>query len=138
MTEDLYINNKAAFATWGLELDESSYDALLLPAPQKPAIENKSSGQHGKQIMPSAYIDERTVSIVVRINANSRVDYLSKLNSLMTELRGGIIAFRVISLNTVYYLAYESSFELSIAYGMKSGRHSIRFSEPNPNDRDLA
>lgn len=40
--EELFINGKDAYTTWGISMDDTALSALMTPAPNKEFIENKS------------------------------------------------------------------------------------------------
>lgn len=46
--EELFINGKDAYTTWGISMDDTALSALMTPAPNKEFIENKSRMEHGK------------------------------------------------------------------------------------------
>ena len=61
---DLLINNKDAYATWGVRMGESFLDVIGTPAPMKEFIENKSRLEHGKRvIINNPKVDEREITL---------------------------------------------------------------------------
>ena len=136
MQNELYINNKDAWNNWRIRLDAGSYNNLLLPAPNKEFIENKSRLEHGKTVIyNNPKSDEREIQIIFAITCDSKSDYLSKYNSFVEELSKGKISLRIVSLNTTYNLTYRSCSSLSSGTSLRAGRLTVRFNEPNPMNR---
>ena len=51
MTGQLYINEKDAWTTWGVRMDDGFLDAIDAPLPMKDYIENESRLEHGKHMI---------------------------------------------------------------------------------------
>lgn len=134
MIGQLYINDKDAFTTWGVVLDEGSFAKLLTPAANKEYASNQKRSQHGKQVfrtMPRK--EDRDVIITFAIAANSEDDFISKYEIFINEIDSGLILLRVPSLKKVFKLDAKSYQELSY-YGY-IGKIAVNFNEPNPKDR---
>lgn len=134
MIGELYINDKDCWVNFKTRLDDG-FDNLLLPPNPKEYAENNLRSQPGKQVFVSNPQPEaRDIQLVFAITCDSLSDYLTKYNSLVTELTGDII-FRVPVLKTVYKLRVVDFLNLSSGTGLRSGRLSVRFSEDNPKNR---
>lgn len=134
MIGDLYINDKDAWLTWGVFLEDNSESKLLLPANPKAYASNNLRNQAGKQVFVSnPQPDERDVLLVFCISAKSKADYLTKYNAFLAEIYNGWINFKVTSLKTTYRFTVSSFQDLS--YFDRLGKLSVRFNEPNPKDR---
>lgn len=133
MTGDLFINEIDAWDEWGVFLEDGSEDKLLMAAPMKDYISNKSRLEHGKQVLAtSAMIDEREVTLVFCF-ANDGTEFLTRYNSFVTELYKGAVTLSVTSLGKTFNLLYQNTASLSsMAY---AGKCAVNFNEPNPNNR---
>ena len=136
MTGELFINEKDAWITWGINMGDKFLENLLTPAPLKPFIENKSRSEHGKQVLISkAKVDERDVSLVIILEGETQSEYLSRYKSFLEELYKGRVNIRVPVLGETYKLTYQSSPTKMGNRGLKCGKFSLKFNEPNPMDR---
>ncbi|MFV0536841.1 MAG: hypothetical protein ACK5M3_05635 [Dysgonomonas sp.] len=134
MKDELYINGKDAWLTWGVYLEDGSEEKLLLPPPNKEYIENKSRSQPGKQIiLRNPQPDERDVQVVFCISARDRKDYMRKYRLFVNALKNGLIAFKVTSIYTVFQFTTTSFTNLS--FFNRLGKLSVKFNEPNPSNR---
>lgn len=135
---DLLINNKNAYATWGVRMGESFLDTLGASAPMKEFIENKSRLEHGKRvIINNPKVDEREITLSFTIEGNSPSDYQTKKKAFFDELYKGVVDIQVpANSDEVYHLVYLGK---SITYGQNIertfGKVSNRFCEPNPANR---
>lgn len=136
MLGELYINEKDAWSNWRVRLIENSYENLLLPPPVKEYASNNFRSLHGEQLLVSnPKYDKRDVQLMFAITCDSRAEYLEKYKSFITELASGWITLSVIDLNTVYKLVYSESIDLTTSGAIRSGKLSVKFNEPNPDDR---
>lgn len=136
MKEELYINDKDAWVNWSVRLIENSYENLLLPAAMKPYAENSFRSQPGKQVFVSnPQPAERSVQLMFAINCDSQTDYLAKYKSFLDELQKGTLTIKVVPLKTTYKLILTECMSLSVGTGMKNGKLSVKFDEPNIKDR---
>lgn len=134
--DTVYINGKDIKSTWDAFMLESSYNSLLTPANPKSNIENKNRNEHGKRVLiEDVRLDESTIQLLFHIQGTSISDYLQKKKSFEDELRSGWILLAVQSLKTAYKLCSPEFLDLSTGIGIREGTISVRFTEPNPNDR---
>jgi hypothetical protein len=134
MIGQLYINDKDAYLTWGIFLEDGSEGKLLTPAPNKEYAGNKMRSQHGKQVFrTNPRKDERDLILVFCISADTKYDFLIKYRAFIDELDSGITIMRVTSLREVYKLDAIGYQELS--FYKRIGKLSVRFNESNPQDR---
>lgn len=138
MTEELYINNKDAWLNWNVRLIEDSFQNLLLSANPKKYVENKNRSEHGTRLIVSdPRIDERNVQLMFGITCNTIEEYLEKYESFINELNNGWIELKVIPLKKVYNLVEPEFLNLGTGVGIRSGKLSVRFREPNPDNRSI-
>ena len=49
MKDELRINGKDAYTTWGISMDNNALSELMTPSSNKTFIENESRLEHGKR-----------------------------------------------------------------------------------------
>lgn len=134
MKGDLYINEKDAWITWGVSLEDDSESKLLMPANNKEYASNKCRSQPGKQVFANnPQPEDRDLLLVVNFSAETKQEFLAKYRAFLVEINSGIITFRVTSIGEEYKFICEGFQELN--YYERIGKLSIRFNEPNPKDR---
>lgn len=130
-----FINGKDIWKTWGARLEKGAYEALLTPADLKPHIENTSRQIDGTQVLVSNIkVKERDVSFVITIRGKSEEEYLARYKSFVDELQKGWIKLKIPRLHTEYNLIYETCSKFG-NHGLKLGKFSLKFREPNPKNR---
>ncbi|WP_330940868.1 hypothetical protein [Bacteroides sp. MSB163] len=135
---DLLINEKDAFATWGVRMGEGFLDVIGASAPMKDFIENKSRLEHGKRvIINDPKVDEREITLSFTIEGSSQSDYQSKKKAFFDELYKGKVDIQVPANGSeIYRLIYTGK---SVTYAQSLdrtfGKISSKFSEPNPVNR---
>lgn len=139
MRGECYINNKDAHDEWGLILGETSFTALLTPAPVKGYVQNKSALMHGKQVLSGEEnlpkIDERDLQLVFAIKAKNRTEFLARYASFVSELEKGIIDLRTkYQPGVVYHLLYMSCQQFTQFNG-RLAKFVLKLNEPNPKNR---
>lgn len=134
--DKVYINGQDILSTWNAFMLDTSYNSLLTPVNPKPNIENKNRKEHGKRVLiGDLKLDESTIQLLFHIQGSSTSDYLQKKKAFENELRSGWILFAVQSLKTAYKLCSPEFLDLSAGIGIREGTISVRFAEPNPDDR---
>lgn len=139
MRGECYINNKDAHDEWGLILGETSFTALLTPAPVKGYVQNKSALIHGKQVLSGKEnppkIDERDLQLVFAIKAKNLTEFMSRYISFVSELEKGIIDLRTkYQPGVVYHLLYMSCQQFTQFNG-RLAKFVLKLNEPNPKNR---
>ena len=135
---ELLINNKDAYATWGVRIGDGFLDIIGASAPMKEFIENKSRLEHGKRvIINNPKIDEREITLSFTIEGNSQSDYQAKKKAFFDELYKGAVDIQVpANSSEIYHLIYLGK---SISYAQSLdrtfGKCSMKFCEPNPSIR---
>lgn len=132
----LYINDKDAWETWGVFLEEGSERALLLAANNKEFVSNKNRSEHGKRvIVDNPRLEERDVQLVFCFLTESEDDFLEKYDAFVAELNKGWVQMRVIKVKKVYNFT-TTNFQ-DLGYYGQMGKLSVRFNEPNPDNRSI-
>lgn len=137
MKGQAYINDKDIWETWRMILWKGTYEALLTPVPAKEVISNETSLSNGQIVsIPSTGIvqDKREVSFSVFIDGLSVDDYLARLKSFTEELNKGTLTLKVPRLGAVYRFVYKDCQKYG-DFGVKRGKFTLRFIEPNPANR---
>lgn len=135
---ELLINNKDAYALWGVRMGEGFLDVIGASAPMKDFIENKSRLEHGKRvIINNPKVDEREITLSFTIEGSSQSDYQSKKKAFFDELYKGKVDIQVpANSSEIYHLIYLGK---SITYAQSLdrtfGKCSMKFCEPNPSLR---
>lgn len=135
MKNELLINNKDAYATWGVRMGDGFLDAIGASASMKEFIENKSRLEHGKRVIVSnPKLDEREITLSFTIEGNSPTDYQTKKKAFFDELYKGSVDIQVpANSSEIYHLIYLGK---SITYAQSLdrtfGKCSMKFCEPNP------
>lgn len=138
MTGELFINNKDAWITWGVNMDEGFLDALDAPLQMKDYIENESRLEHGKRVITnSPKVTSRDITLGFTITGTNETDYRSKKKAFETELQKGTFTLSVPKLSTdIFNLVYTGK---SVSYGLshnrRFGHFTTKATEPNPMDR---
>ena len=140
MKGECFINGKDAFTMWGIMFAETSFSALLTPAPVKDYIKNKSALLDGTQVVCDEYVhpkvDERDVQLVFGLKAKNLTEFLSKYSSFSEELQKGILDVRTkYQPGVTYHLLYVSCTQFTQFNG-RLGRFVLKVNEPNPMNRD--
>lgn len=74
MEAKLLINNKDAYVTWGVRMDDGFLTALCAPCTMKEYIENESRLEHGKRVVTdNAKVASREVTLAFTIYNNRNV-----------------------------------------------------------------
>lgn len=139
MTGELFINNKDAWETWGVNMDDGFLDALDAPLQMKDYIENESRLEHGKKmITDSPKVASRDITLGFTITGTDGTDYRTKKRAFETELQKGTFTLNVPKLGTdVFNLVYTGK---SVSYGLSLnrcfGHFTTKVTEPNPMDRE--
>lgn len=136
MLGQLYINNKDAYATWGITLDDTSLSALMTPAGMKDFTENKARSIDGKKVqVKNPRLDERSLVLSINITAIDRTSFLQKYSSFCAELALGQLNITTAFTGTnVYKMIYKSCRQFEQFNG-RIGKFMLSLEEPDPTDR---
>lgn len=139
MTGELYINEKDAWTTWGVNMGEGFLDAIDAPLPMKEYVEDESRLEDGIRIdTGNPKVDSRDITLGFTIMGSSETDYRSKKAAFQAELQKGMFTIRIPALGTQKYkMVYTGK---SISYGLSKrrdfGHFTMKCTEPNPADRE--
>lgn len=137
MKNELFINGKDAYETWGVSLSEGALTALLTPPTMKDAIVNDSRKQDGKQVYNIAKVASRQVSLELHFSASSREDFFNKYISFCDELKGGILEIiTTYQPNVVYRFLYLSCTQFK-QFNLGIAKFTLKLDEYNPSGRTL-
>ena len=139
MKGELFINDKDAWAEWGVNMGNGFLDAIDALLPMKAFVENTSRLEHGKRIMTqNAKVDSRDITLSFTITGTNEADYRAKKKAFQTELQRGVFTMQIPTLGSeTYKMVYTGK---SISYGLSLnrcfGHFSMKVTEPNPMDRE--
>lgn len=138
MIGELFINNKDAYITWGISMDNTSLSSLMTPPSLKEFIEDTSRLEHGKRVDTSnPKINERNVTLQINLTARDKDDFFSRYISFCEELATGVLEIRTKYQPTVLYrMTYISCSQFS-QFMQGIGKFTLRLNEPDPSNRNL-
>lgn len=136
MKDELFINGKDAYLTWGISMDDTSLSELMTPAANKAFIENESRLQHGKQvIMANPKLDQRNLTLQINLTARTEEQFFTRYSRFCNVLATGVLQLRTkYQPGVVYKTIYLSCGQFS-QFMRGIGKFSLKLNEPNPNDR---
>lgn len=136
MKEELYINGKDAYTTWGMSMDETALSELMTPPANKAFVENESRNQHGKRIViADPKLSERNLTLQVNLTASDEQQFMKRYSSFCEELATGSLEIKTkYQPGVVYKTIYQSCSQFS-QFMRGIGKFVLKLSEPNPNDR---
>lgn len=136
MIGELFINNKDAYTTWGISLDETSLSTLMTPVPNKDFIENKSRLESGKRVTTdNPQVDDRSFALQIHLTASDKTQFFSRYESFCKELATGVLNIKTsYQPGVVYKTIYQSCSQFSQFMG-GIGKFTLKLNEPNPADR---
>lgn len=138
MKDELYINGKDAYTTWGISMDDTSLSELMTPVSNKEFIENESRLEHGKKVIVSnPRLDARNVTLKINLSATSEQQFFERYNSFCKELATGVLEIKSkYQPDVVYKTIYQSCSQFS-QFMRGIGKFTLKLVESNPNDRKL-
>lgn len=138
MKDELYINGKDAYTTWGISMDDTSLSELMTPVSNKEFVENESRLEHGKKVIVSnPRLDARNVTLKINLSATSEQQFFERYNSFCKELATGVLEIKSkYQPDVVYKTIYQSCSQFS-QFMRGIGKFTLKLVEPNPNDRKL-
>ncbi|MDY7253537.1 hypothetical protein QHG78_09675 [Bacteroides sp. A1-P5] len=138
MKDELYLNGKDAYTTWGISMDDTSLSELMTPVSNKVFIENESRLEHGKQvIVTKSKLDARNLTLNINLVASNEQQFFERYNSFCEELATGMLEVRTkYQPNVVYRTIYQSCSQFS-QFMRGIGKFTLKLYEPNPNDRTI-
>lgn len=138
MTGELFINDKDAYTTWGMSMDDTSLSTIMTPAPNKDYIENTSRLEHGKRVITSnPKVDERTMTLQIQFTAKDKETFFSRYLSFCSELENGVLNIRTKYMPSVVYKTIYLSCQQFSEFVQGIGKFKLKLCEPNPKDRSL-
>lgn len=128
-----------AYLQWGVSFSETALSALMTPAPNKDAVENKSRIVNGKRVRrDSQYAkkDERDVSIEMHITAKSKSEFFDNYSRFCSEvLDAGFFDIKSIYCQSlIFRMTYLSCSQFS-EFVQRLAKFTLRLNEPDPSNR---
>ena len=137
---ELYINEKDAYKTWGVSLEDGAMDSLMSPLSMKQDIVNESRLEHGKRhinIRPK--VDEREIALPMHLSARNKSEYLIRLAAFRKVLESGeeIVIRTSHETGVCYRCIYRSCTPFSAFLGGLA-KFSLKLTEPDPTNRSIS
>ncbi len=139
------LNGKDIQEWWGLTPLEGTLNTLMKPAPMKALVTNENAALHGSHILSaptSRRYQKQDFSLMFYMKAASMTDLHRQVETLVSNLKNGVNntgvnELTIPELETTFRLIY-SSVDKYTNFGLSGGATiSIKFTEPNPNNRAL-
>lgn len=137
MKDELYINGKDAYETWGVSLEDGAVSALMTPPTMKDFVSNTSRLEHGKRIVAlNPKYDSRELTLEMHLCAKTKSDFLTKYGKFCDEvLATGVVHIQTVHQpNVTYHCTYNSCTQFS-AFLSGIAKFSLKLTEPNPANR---
>ena len=138
MKDELYLNGKDAYTTWGISMNDTSLSELMTPTSNKEFIENESRIEHGKRVLVTkSKLDARNLTLTINLIASNQGQFFERYNGFCEELATGVLEVRTkYQPNVVYRTIYQSCSQFS-QFMRGIGKFTLKLYEPNPNDRTI-
>lgn len=147
MTIPLMCLNGKDIQEYGLTPLEGTINTLMKPAPLKAAVTNENSSLHGSHVLsaPTARrYAKQDFSLMFYLESASLTDLARTIDDLVAKLiagknNTGVNELTIPELERTYRLVYAGSFDKYTDFALTGcATVSIKFTEPNPNNRTLA
>ena len=138
MTEELTINGKNAYTTWGISLNETSLSTLMTPVPNKDFIENKSRLENGKRVVTTnPKVDDRSFTLQIHLTASDTAQFFARYERFCKELATGVLDIKTrYQPDVVYRTIYLSCSQFS-QFMRGIGKFTLKLNEPDPTNRGI-
>ena len=136
MKDELYINGKDAYITWGISMDSTSLSFLMTPSANKAYLENEIRLDHGKRVtVTNPVMDTRDLTLQLHLTADTEEKFFQRYRSFCEELTKGRLEIATkYQPDLVYRTIYLSCSQFS-QFMRGIGKFTLKLNEPNPNDR---
>ena len=139
MKGDVTINNKDAFESYGINLEDGAISTLMTPASMKEYIETNSRVRHGKTVLTKiARYDSREITLPFHLIARNKTEFFAMYNLFCEEVlaKGKFELQTKYQPGVVYRLVYLSCTQFS-QYNQQMAVFSLKVEEPDPTDRSV-
>lgn len=134
--QQLYINGKNAYTTWGIFLEDGALSALMTPPPSKAFISNTYRSKDGKRIVRNnPRVDERDITLPFCMTAATEEAFLSNYASFCEELATGWLIINTHFQPDVYYRCSFTSCTQFSQFARQIAKFSLKLNEPDPTNR---
>ena len=133
---EVKINGKGLWTTFRGQLAKGAYEKLLAPAPMKEYITDSSRLNNGITVLAvNPKTDSREITLQIFIEGDTQDEYLINYNLFVKELQKGEISFAVPKLKTIFRFVYTGVSSYG-DYGLKRGKFTVKFIEPDVTKRE--
>lgn len=133
---ETYINDVDLYTAYNARLIGDSFSNLLLDPDNKEYTSNDLKSQPGKQVFRNnIQPKDRDVELIFLIECDVMNDFLIKRKNLMSVIKSGLVKISVPVLKESYFLDYVTSVSIDPFGAGSKAKITVRFNEPNPQDR---
>ena len=133
MTGELFVNGKDAWDIWGVSMCVGCLETLLTPVPLYGGIGSESTPRSEKELFPK--YGERDLFLDIRIDGETREEYLQNYADFTSELQKGLLVFHAPAIKSTYKLIYNRAPKFISNVGETFSEATFRFNEPDTSDR---
>ena len=132
----LKINEKDAYLSWGISMDDTSLSALMTPPGVKPYINNDDRIKHGKEYLTApVYVDSRELTLQLNLTAKDEEQFFTRYIAFCEVLAKGVLDIETsFQPGIVYHCLYQSCSQFS-QFMRGIGKFVLKVTEMNPNNR---
>ena len=136
----LFINNKDAYTTWGISMTNEALSALMSPPALKDWITNEMRTEDGTEYVQGAYVPklkERTFILPISLTAPDETTFHSRYASFCEELASGVLVIRTEFQPTIYYRCVYNSCSQFTQFARQMATFGLSLTEPDPSNRSV-
>lgn len=138
LSKQLYINEKNAYAEWGITMDGSALSTLMTPPPMKDFVSNNYRVKDGKRVVKNnPRVDERDITITFNMSAKNETEFLNRYASFCEELATGSLVIRTSFQPGVYYRCTFTSCTQFSEFNRQLASFALKLNEPDPTNRGV-
>lgn len=127
------------YTEYGVTLTRGWREEILKPTAMKSYIQNTSRLEDGIRMVASknyAKVDSREISLSMILKGSDETDYLTKYENFLNKIAfSGLIYLKIPVMKRIFKVVYSDCSKYG-DYGLKIGNFTLKFTEPNPKDRD--
>lgn len=137
-TAELTINGYDARKQWGVIVNTSFTDNMLMPPSVKSPIQSSSRLEHGTRTVlnrDTVKYDKRDVTLEISITATSRSQFLERHQSFVKELVSGWLEITSSLIpGMTFHMRYVSCTQFT-NYNGRAAKYILKLEEPDPSNR---
>lgn len=132
MIDDVYLNGRLSFRTFGVSFPPEAINAICAPLTNKAYIENESREEHGSRIIiHNPKIAKREITIEMHLSAQTESEFETRYENLKMLFETGEL--RITYKGITYKFIFQSCSQFSRVGNI--AKFVLKLVEPNPKDR---